>query len=338
MRNRIGTLAVPLLRGAALFLAAYTVIGVVGELRGRTTDVSLWWVDLRDLPAAPRQVLLLGFAAATGSWALMPQPPRWLRATAAVATGALTLLVARDVVRFYEAIAAGDVRPFVPVPLSLALALVLAATAVTMARGTRTQVVPGIRGTAPTLAFAAGWALLFPLAQMLFFGTTDYRRPADAAVIFGARVYADGRPSQLLADRIRTGAQLYGDGLVPLLIMSGGDGADGYNEALVMRDAAVASGVPVADILVDPDGNSTEATVANITGLLEARGSRMPDLHLIAVSQAYHLPRVQLAFGYAGVDVLTVPATDDPPISEMPLLVAREVPAFWAYYLRVCLG
>ena len=59
---------------------------------------------------------------------------------------------------------------------------------------------------------------------------------------------------------------------------------------------------------------------------------------VIAVSQAYHLPRVQLTFATAGIDVLTVPAAESQPISEMPLLVAREVPAFWVYFLRVCLG
>ena len=59
---------------------------------------------------------------------------------------------------------------------------------------------------------------------------------------------------------------------------------------------------------------------------------------MIAVSQAYHLPRVQLAFAGAGIDVLTVPALDPEPIGEMPLLIAREILAFWAYDLRVCLG
>ena len=121
------------------------------------------------------------------------------------------------------------------------------------------------------LAVAAGaWTLVFPLAQMLFFGTTDYRRPADVAVIFGARVYATGRPSPLLADRIRTGVELYQSGLVPLLVMSGGDGTDGFNEARVMRDVAVAAGVDPSAILVDPAGNSTEATVADVAALLDS--------------------------------------------------------------------
>jgi vancomycin permeability regulator SanA len=171
---------------------------------------------------------------------------------------------------------------------------------------------------------------------MFFVGTTDYRRPADAAVIFGARVYASGAPSPLLADRITTGVELYKAGLVPKLIMSGGDGADGFNEAQVMRGVAVADGVDPTAVLVDPAGVTTEATVANSMALLAPTGGVAP--RVMAVSQAYHLPRVQLSFATAGIDVLTVPAADPIPIGEMPLLVAREVPAFWVYYLRVCLG
>ncbi|HLO36288.1 MAG TPA: YdcF family protein, partial [Candidatus Deferrimicrobium sp.] len=152
-------------------------------------------------------------------------------------------------------------------------------------------------------------------------------------------VYADGSPSPLLADRIATGVELYRAGLVPVLVMSGGDGADGFNEAVVMRDRAIAAGVDPTAILLDASGVNTDATVDHTIALLdELRPSAVGPLRLIAVSQPYHLPRIQLAFSGAGIDVLTVPAVDPVPISEMPLLVAREVPAFWLYYLRACLG
>jgi vancomycin permeability regulator SanA len=153
-------------------------------------------------------------------------------------------------------------------------------------------------------------------------------------------VYASGRPSPLLADRIAAGVELYRSGLVGTLVMSGGDGADGFNEAAVMRAEAIAAGVDPAAILVDGDGITTEATVDHTLALLHAAGvgAGAPPLRLIAVSQAYHLPRIQLAFSGAGIDVLTVPAVDPIPISEMPLLVAREVPAFWLYFLRACVG
>jgi vancomycin permeability regulator SanA len=105
-----------------------------------------------------------------------------------------------------------------------------------------------------------------------------------------------------------------------------------------MRDQAVAAGVPANAVLVDRAGVNTDATVDHTIALLAEPSIPRAWMRLITVSQAYHLPRIQLAFSQAGVDVLTVPAADPVPIDEMPLLVAREVPAFWLYYLRACFG
>jgi vancomycin permeability regulator SanA len=337
VRKRLQTIGLLALHGLALFLAAFTAVGLIGELRGRTTDVSLWWIDLRDVPAVARLALLAAFAGLLGLWAVIPTPGQWLRWTAAAATGAFAVLAGRDVLRFYAAVGAGNVRPALGIPLSLVIAALLAGLAIAMARTRGAGSPTRGRRVIALVGATAAWAFLFPLAQMLFFGTTDYRRPANVAGVFGARVYANGQPSPLLADRIRTGVELYRSGLVPILVMSGGDGSDGFNEARVMRDVAIASGVDAAAIVVDPDGNSTEATVANVSALLAGRGGAGPG-GVIAVSQAYHLPRVQLAFANAGLDVLTVPASEREPIRELPIFVAREVPAFWAYYLRVCLG
>ena len=56
---------------------------------------------------------------------------------------------------------------------------------------------------------------------------------------------------------------------------------------------------------------------------------------IVAVSQFYHLPRIKLAYRRAGWDVLTVPAKS----TERTLYqVAREVPAFWVYYVRALFG
>jgi vancomycin permeability regulator SanA len=330
----VQTVAVAL-RGLALFLGAFTIVGLVGELRGRTSDVSLWWIDLRDIPGVLRIALLASFAGLLVTWAIRARPGMKLRRVTAVACAVFALLALRDTARFMAISGSGLVHTTLPVPFSLFVAVFLGLMAIGTLRSPTFDGDRPIRTGLAILASVVAWSLIFPLAQMLFFGTTDYRRPADAAVIFGARVYASGVPSPLLADRIRTGVELYRAGLVPTLVMSGGDGADGFNEAIVMRDEAIAAGVRPEAILVDPAGVTTEATVANAVALFWDY-SVPPSL--IAVSQAYHLPRVQLSFATAGIDVLTVPAADPEPIGEMPLLVAREVPAFWVYYLRVCLG
>jgi vancomycin permeability regulator SanA len=322
-------------RGAALFLAIFILVALVGELRGRATDLNLWWIDVRDVPGIVRLPLLAGFVALLLLWALRSSPGVAFRRAAAAGCAMFAGLAVRDVVRYASVADAGLVRASAPIPLSLVIALGLAILVVATLRARPRPAMPR-RTTLAVLAAAAGFAFLFPLAQMVCFGTTDYRRPADAAVIFGARVYATGRPSPLLADRIATGVDLYRTGLVGTLVMSGGDGADGFNEARVMRDEAVSAGVDPGSILVDPSGNTTETTVDNTLALLAARAGGTVPTRVIAVSQAYHLPRIQLAYANGGIDVLTVPAADPEPIREMPLLALREVPAFWAYFVRVC--
>ena len=263
------------LRGGAIFLAIFLLIGLIGEYRGRVSDLSLWLVDLRDISVV-RIPLLGGVALLLFGWGIRPGARRGWSLAAAAGCGVLALAAARDVVRFYADDIGPQVQPQMPIPLSLVIAIVLAGTTLAIVRGSPPSIPFRPSRTALGLGVSVlAWAFVFPLAQMLFFGTTDYRRPADAAVVFGARVYANGEPSVLLADRIATGVDLYREGLVPILIMSGGDGADGYNEARVMRDVAVADGVDPSDVIVDATGVSTEATVANTFAILVERGGSL---------------------------------------------------------------
>ena len=338
MRHTVSILTALAARAIALVLGAFLLLGIVGEVRGRATDLSLWLVDVRDLAAIVAWPLLVAVGASFLTWAIAVEPGPRRRLAATTAALVLALLALRDTVRYRDAVATGAVQPAAPVPLSLALAVLLLVLGPVILRDRGLGVRPAWRGRVAVAGTTALFAAAFPIAQIAFFGTTDYRRPAEAAVVLGARVYADGTPSPLLADRIAAGVDLYRAGLVPILVMSGGDGADGWNEADVMRDRAVAAGVPSEAILVDRTGLNTDATVEHTIALLLPSAAPHAELRLIAVSQAYHLPRIQLAFSGAGVDVITVPAPDPVPIQETPLLVAREIPAFWAYYLRACLG
>ncbi len=80
-----------------------------------------------------------------------------------------------------------------------------------------------------TVVASASFFLLIS-AHLVTFGRTDFRRPADAAVILGAKVYDDGSLSRALKDRLVTGIELYRQGLVSYLVMSGGTGKNGLSE------------------------------------------------------------------------------------------------------------
>src|SRR6185295_3108642 len=167
---------------------------------------------------------------------------------------------------------------------------------------------------------ATGAAIAGPLLLLLHlftFGTTDYARPADAIVVFGARAYADGSPSQALADRIRHGVRLYHAGVAPRLILSGGP-----DEVDVMKRLALAWKVPEEALVFDPDGLNSYATLANLK-----------ERRVVAVSHYYHLARIKLTATRLGIACRTSPCPMPRRLVKEPYYIARECAAFVSYYL-----
>ena len=325
-------------RGLALFCGAFTLLNVVGALRTPGFDENIWWIDLHLLPQAAALVFLVAAALTLVGYAVRPRMSRWRRAVTLVLAGLCAVATAGNGVDFYVLWSRGDFRPGLPLPLSF----VFCAGFVFIVWAALRPPPAGRRGlpAAAVLAVtAAACVVLFPLAQELFFGNTDYlggsaSRPADAVVVFGAEVHADGSPSFVLMDRMDTAIALYKDHRVKRIIVSGAVGVSGYNEALVMRDMAVKAGVPSKDVVVDSAGVNTEATVRDTVPFFGGVGWR----RIAAESDFYHLPRIKLAYARAGWNVLTVPAHSTHRIPQTPFLVLREVPAFWVYYLRAVGG
>ena len=122
-----------------------------------------------------------------------------------------------------------------------------------------------------------------------------------AAIVFGAGLWYDGSPSPVLRDRVATAAQLYFDGKVKKLLMSGDNSYIYYNEPGAMQEYALSLGVPEADIVLDYAGRRTYDTcyrAKEIFGLKEA----------ILVTQAFHLPRAVYTCNQLGLQSIGVPA------------------------------
>lgn len=315
--------------GGALFLGLFSLLNFLGELRSAGFDATAWWVDLRFLPEVVARTVLLSSGGCLIAFAIKTPRSAWRRAVTACCAGSLAVLCLTNSVQFYILFLRGQIQPGVPFPFSILVAMALLMILVQTIAPESMSGGKGRVGLA--VGVAAICALLFPLAQMFFFGKTDYRRPADVAVVLGARAYADGRPSDALGDRVRTACELYHQGMVSKLLFSGGPGDGAVHETEAMRRMAVQLGVDQADILADTDGLNTQATVRNTVPVF----SKLKISRVLVVSHFYHLPRVKLSYQRFNFQVYTVPARESYTLARIPFYLAREVAAVWAYYLRV---
>jgi vancomycin permeability regulator SanA len=362
-KNFFETFNGTLSRGFALFLAGFAFLNVIGNLRSPGFDANLWWIDLRRIPDWCASGLLLVSAFSLVCFAIRPAQAAWRRYLTISCTALLAIATSSNAVQFYILTLRGDISAGVPIPFSLFVCIALGMIIFANLRRnqpedfSRAIVVVGNRPPAispallskgcnqkpltemlhiankklfPVLMVCGACAAIFPFAQMLFFGKTDYRRPADIAVVLGARVYADGHPSDALADRVRTACNLYRNGTVKKLLFSGGPGDGPIHETEGMKRMAVQLGVKPEDILLDAHGLNTQATVKNT-------GAAFQQLHasrILVVSHFYHLPRIKLAYHREGWEVYTVPAKESYLLRQIPFNMAREVAALWVYYFR----
>lgn len=319
-------------RGIALFFGGFTFLNLLGEVLHSGFDATLWWVNLRPLPGglatgflAFVAALLFGFA-----WRGGFQSRIW-RAVFVTSMAVLILASIRDAISFYRLLAAGSIGASFPASFSVfvGLSLLLVVVGTRQPHEQDSQRSGGKEKLSLAAAFAI-WMAGFPLLQIHSFGWTDYRRPADVAVVFGCRVYRSGDLSPPLADRVRSAAQLYEQGLVRYLIMSGGPGMGDVHETDAMQRYAVELGVPPERILIDREGLSTRATVSNSLPIIRENKFR----RVLAVSNYYHLPRIKLCFQRAGQQVFTVPSQHTFGLRMRSFQLAREVVALWAYYLE----
>jgi uncharacterized SAM-binding protein YcdF (DUF218 family) len=126
-------------------------------------------------------------------------------------------------------------------------------------------------------------------------------RPADAIVVLGSAVWPGEQPSPSLSRRIDKGVELWQAGLAPVLVPTGGVGANPPAEAEMMARAARAGGVPDAALVLERQAESTAESAVLVRALAEAHGWH----RIILVSEPYHLRRSSLLFRAQGLEVQT---------------------------------
>lgn len=122
---------------------------------------------------------------------------------------------------------------------------------------------------------------------------------ADCILVLGAGVWDNGRPSQMLADRLNQGIELYQAGASDRLLMSGDHGRVGYDEVNVMKDYAIERGIPSGHIFMDHAGFSTYESMYRARDIFEAK-------KVIIVTQRYHMYRALYTARALGLDAYGV--------------------------------
>ncbi|WP_033353710.1 SanA/YdcF family protein [Nocardiopsis xinjiangensis] len=155
-------------------------------------------------------------------------------------------------------------------------------------------------------AVCAAVAVLCVLAfTRQLYTTAEYRHTVadvpdrSVAVVLGAGVRSDGLPSRMLSHRLDMAVELYGEGSVEVVLVSGDNGEEHYNETDTMAAYLVDAGVPEEHVVGDHAGFSTWDTcarAAEVFGVQEAA----------VVSQDFHVPRAVELCRAAGIDAVGV--------------------------------
>lgn len=124
-------------------------------------------------------------------------------------------------------------------------------------------------------------------------GLSDNIKPADMIVVFGNEVLPDGNVSDRLKARLDKALEIYRQGYSKTIVVSGGTGTSGFDEADVMKKYLIGHGVDANQILEDHNGTNTLKTAQNVA-LLKPQS-------VILVSQYFHITRAKLAFQKNGI-------------------------------------
>lgn len=142
-------------------------------------------------------------------------------------------------------------------------------------------------------------AASFLLAALLIVadGLSDDIHTADVAIVLGNTVESDGRPSARLQARLDKAVELYRQGAFPYVIVSGGIGIEGFDEAEIMKRYLVSQGLPEDSIVADTKGATTYHTARNAAQLMKEKHWRSA----LIITQYFHIPRTRLAVKSFGI-------------------------------------
>ncbi len=136
-------------------------------------------------------------------------------------------------------------------------------------------------------------------AWVIYDGLQDSHGPADCAVVFGEAPRTGATPDPVLQAQLDRAIELYREKVVPQVIISSADGAqggDGRKVLSTMTQYLLAHGLTAAQVLSDSKGTSLDAAAGDVAAYLQQAGLQ----NVVIVVPYYEIMRTKLALWHAG--------------------------------------
>jgi SanA protein len=156
------------------------------------------------------------------------------------------------------------------------------------------------------LAVATGCnAWLLVSSRERIFRAGSHIEPRGVGLVLGTSPTVGRLKNAFFEGRMDSAAQLWRDGKVRHLLVSGDNSRREYDEPTAMRDALVARGVPVSAITLDYAGFRTLDSLVRARKVFGVR-------ELVVVTDDWHQPRALFLARAAGLDAVGISSEDVP--------------------------
>lgn len=178
-------------------------------------------------------------------------------------------------------------------------------------------------------AASLGLWFIIHTAFIVIDGVNDELKPVDIAVVLGNKVEVNGQPSERLKARLDKAVELYSKGYFTFIIVSGGIGKEGFDEAQVMKSYLIDNGIPAEKIIEDNNGYNSYMTAQNTSKI-------MNELELdsaMIITQYFHISRTKLAFRKVNIAEVYSAHANIFEVRDIYSII-REFPAYYKYLLK----
>lgn len=161
------------------------------------------------------------------------------------------------------------------------------------------------------LVTSNNWVALSLMRSLEWQNTPNQLPQAEAIVVLGGSTKSQffPRPGVDLSeegDRVLYGAELYKQGLAPIIIVSGGRIAwrgSGSPESKDMAEILTQVGVPSRAIIEESNSYNTHDNAVNVKQILQSRGIK----NILLVTSAMHMPRSLAIFKRQQIAAIAAP-------------------------------